>query len=683
MRRLRRVIGSVIAMALACSSDDTSIVAADSSGTTDAVSTSMAPAGSSSAGVSTEGATGDEPSTSTPGSTSASDGASSSESTGMGLTWPPPPGIVLSSEVAARGGWLYLVVEAPITSLALDLDGVDLGEPDERIPSDEPVGVWRVPDDTALGPATLSLRWIDHPNVPTDAAIEIVEPRFVDVAQPTGLAQIHDVTGSPEDCAQSHTGVAVGDYDADGLPDLYVGNVGSEGRLHHNGGNIDADPLPDFEDVTDLAGLDGVDSVGMATFVDLEGDGDLDLFIGRRGTDRMFENLLVPDGVATFVDVTSAVGLDLYSQRTMGAAFGDYDGDEDLDLYVVNHAWCFPGNGEALAEDHLYRNDGGVFVERTADLGVGAGISVGFSAAWVDIERDGDQDLIVINDDVGGAVGDPNEVWRNDGPGGAGEWSFTDVSAASGVAIPEVNGMGLALADVDGDGFVDLAFSNIGANVLMLNDGSGSFVDVSESAGIQRTLLPWGRNAITWGTHLWDHDNDGDEDLYFTGGAIVIPGPLSDAFFDNAGDGTFVELTWESALADPAHGKASALVDLDRDGAWDLVTAAWGDDLRVWRNQAVPAVHHFVDIELRGRLGNREAIGAIVELTSPGREQTCFHTQRPSLGAGGELACHFGLGVETEVTALQITWPDGTVQAIDPAALPAIDARTGYDHPGG
>ena len=141
--------------------------------------------------------------------------------------------------------------------------------------------------------------------------------------------------------------------------------------------------------------------------------------------------------------------------------------------------------------------------------------------------------------------------------------------------------MGLALGDVDSDGFVDMAFTNIGPNYLLLNAGNGTFVDMSEAAGIERPKMPWQRNSITWGTHLWDHDNDGDLDLYFSAGTIKGAGPVSDAFFDNLGDATFVDLTWESALADPSHSKASALGDFDHDGAWDLATVAWEDELHV------------------------------------------------------------------------------------------------------
>jgi enediyne biosynthesis protein E4 len=591
------------------------------------------------------------------------------------------PEIVAAPDVVARGTRLYVVVDLPMQLLVLELDGRVLDGPRQPLLTDLPGALVPLPPDLPLGPATLVVRRRDDPSATAEHPLELVEPRFVDVAEATGLAQTHDVTGSPPECAESHTGLAFGDYDGDGLLDAFVGHVGREGRLHRNLGDRDGDGMPDFDDATAAAGLSGVDAVAMATFVDLEGDGDQDLFIGRRGENRMFRNRLVPDGQATFEDVTEALGLSGHEQRTMGAAFGDYDGDDDLDLYVVNHAYCFPvPDSEIRAGDHLYRNDGERFVERTQDLAGPLVDSVGFSAAWVDVERDGDQDLVVINDDVGGWIGHHNALWRNDGPAEGGGWRFTDVSLESGVGIRGVNGMGLALGDVNGDGLVDMAFTNIGDNVLLLNAGDGTFVDATQAAGIARRRLPWDRESITWAAHLFDHDDDGDLELYFSGGRIKGVQLVPDAFFDNRGDGEFEDLTWAAGLSDPGHGKASVLVDLDRDGAWELATAAWGEGLRVYHNRVDRSAsgHHWLDVELQGRGGNRDALGAIVELHTPAGTQTCFHGQRPSLGGGGETACHFGLGPTAEVLSLRITWPDGSIA--EPPA-PTVDRRVRYVQP--
>ena len=356
----------------------------------------------------------------------------------------------------------------------------------------------------------------------------------------------------------------------------------------------------------------------------------------------------------------------------MGVAFGDYDGDGDLDVYEINHAFCFPQAGsEVRARDHLFENIGSSYVERTDWLGDAPILeSVGFSAAWLDTDRDGDQDLIVINDHVGGQIGFPNAHWRNDGPSESG-WTFTEVGEQTGAAVRGVNGMGLAYGDLNDDGYVDFAFTNIGANKLLLSRGDGTFEDISAAAGLERASQPWGRQSITWAVHLPDIDNDGDLDMYVTGGRIKGDLPVVDGLFENVGAQSFEERTWSSGMIDPEHGKASALVDFDRDGRLDIVTTAWANPVRAYRN-SVSSGHHWVTFELEGRGSNRAAIGAIVELEAGGRTRTCFHGQRPSLGGGSDPACHFGLGDVSVIDALRVQWPDGTTDTLPP---PDVDQR--------
>ena len=591
-------------------------------------------------------------------SQSGSSGPGSESESESGMIVGDGPPIYAYPPVVARGGLIYVVAEDAISQIMVDVGGLPL-EPEFVLQTDLPTGLLRMPADAPLGETTLDVRYREGDDGVTHLSVDIVEPAFVDVAMPTGVAKPHNAEGAPRECAYSHTGVAFGDYDGDGAPDLFVGHVGEGGILYRNQGTS-------FTDVTAAVGLAGTDAVAMANFVDLEGDGDLDLFIGRRGTNRLFENRLVPDGAAAFVDITEAVGLGEYEQRTMGVAFGDYDGDDDLDLYVVNHAFCFPTNGtEVNSGDHLYRNDGGVFVEVSEEMGGDVFTSIGFSASWVDTDRDGDQDLIVINDDVGGAIGQHNGLWRNDGAEG-----FTDISVESGIGIPGVNGMGLGMGDINEDGFVDLAFSNIGPNKLLLSNGDGTFTDVSLDAGVERGRLPWEMQSITWATDLFDFDNDGDLDVYYSGGRIKGQALIPDAMFINMGGGLFEESTWYSGLADPSSAKAAALADFNRDGVWDLATTAWDGPFRLYQGQ--PNANHWLDIQLYGRGGNREAVGAIIELEAAGHTQTCFHTNRPSLGAGGETHCHFGLGTATTVDAVRVIWPDGSMESVPP---PAVDQR--------
>ncbi len=566
------------------------------------------------------------------------------------------PLILDAPETITPGALVYIATDEPLNQLTISLGDTVL-EPERFLMTEQPTGLFHVPADAPLGPTLLRAAFKDAPDFADTRDIEVSTPWLEDVADAVGLGLIHDADGSPPECAESHTGLAWGDYDADGTMDVFLGNVGSGGTLHRG---ARSGSTVQFEEVSAAVGVAGIDAVAMATFVDLEGDGDADLYIGRRGENRMFINLLAESGEARFEDVTDASGLVVDSQRTMGVAFGDYDGDGDLDLYEVNHAFCFPqSNSEVRARDHLFENVEGVFVERTQWLSSPVLDSVGFSASWLDTDRDGDLDLIVINDDVGGDIGMPNAHWRNDGPDEDGGWRFTEVAASTGVALPGVNGMGLAFGDLNDDGFVDLAFSNIGANHLLLSDGDGTWTDTLDT--IERGRLPWGHGSTTWAVHLPDLDNDGDLDFYATGGRIKGIQAEVDAVFENDGQQGFTERTWSSGALDPGHGKSSALVDVDGDGGLDIVTTAWGGALAVYRNvQAPGSGNHWLQVELEQSGPNRDALGAIVTLEAAGRTRTCFHSNRPSLGGGSDHACHFGLGASTRIDGLRVQWPDGS-----------------------
>lgn len=595
----------------------------------------------------------DPPAASGPEATSTSESGSTESGTETGDAAP----LILDAPLAITPGALvYVTTDEPLNQLTISLGGAEL-VPERFLMTEQPTGLFHVPDDAPLGATQLRAAFSDTPDLADTRDIEVQAPWLEDVAEAVGLRFIHNADGSPPECAESHTGLAWGDYDADGTMDVFLGNVGSAGRFYR--GTVSASGLQ-FEEVSAAVGLGGIDAVAMATFVDLEGDGDADLYIGRRGENRMFLNRLAESGEARFEEVAEARGLMLDSQRTMGAAFGDYDGDGDLDLYEVNHAFCFPqANAEVRARDHLLENVEGVFVERTQWLSSPALDSVGFSASWLDTDRDGDLDLVVINDDVGGDIGMPNAHWRNDGPGDDGDWRFTEVGADTGLALPGVNGMGLAFGDLNDDGFVDLAFSNIGDNHLLLSDGDGTWTDAPDTIG--RGQFPWAHGSTTWAVHLPDLDNDGDLDFYATGGRIKGIQAVFDAVFENEGAQRFSERTWSSGALDPEHGKSSALVDVDGDGGLDIVTTAWGGALRVYRNAHAPASqNHWLQVELEQDGGNRDALGAIVTLEASGRTRTCFHSNRPSLGGGSDDACHFGLGETTHIDGLSVEWPDGT-----------------------
>ncbi|MBL9103519.1 MAG: CRTAC1 family protein [Myxococcales bacterium] len=647
-------------------------------------------AGCGGGGVAVPGSTGG-PDTSdgdgpTSGEATGSSGASDTSTATDGPGTTNGPRLMWWTPATTPGSSVFVRVNRALAAVELRVGGHLLGAPlvASEVLSGEQGGLFALPEGLGAGPTTLAVRAAGADADADTADLAIQAPTFVDVADAVGLSNLHDVSGHPQQCAWSQTGVGFADVDNDGDSDAYVGNVGGPGRLLRNEGAAPGE-LPAFVDVTGALGLT-VDNVAAVSFADYDGDGDRDVFVGRRGPNALLQNRLIEDGALGFVDVTAAAGVAGGEQRSMGAAWGDYDGDGDLDLYVVNHALCFPVSGSVLApEDRLYRNDGGVFVEVTQLLAPDP--AIGFSAAWVDLELDGDVDLVVINDHVGGGLSGPNAVWRNDGPGDEpGAWRFTDVSVASGLAIAAgagdegANGMGLAIGDVNHDGYPDVAFTNIGPNFLMLSRGDGTFEDASEARQIRRGGLPWKRPSITWAVHLFDHDNDADLDLYYAGGDIHGDALIPDALLRNDGE-VFREVTWGVGLVDLGHAKGSALVDLDRDGSLDLATAHWARPLRVFNNRhaTVGSPGRWLVVELVGAGANRDAIGGRVAVEAPGLPvQTCFVTGSPALGAGGEPICHFGLAGAATISKLTITWPNGQVTTPPP---PAVDSRVTFVQP--
>ena len=595
--------------------------------------------------------------------------------------------VVDAGHTTASGGHLWALALDTQGPLRAELDGVRLATVRSRV---RPAAhVFHIPSGHPTGPAQLVLT--DSQGVQETREVTVLPPRFRRVEQELGLHLRHDMSFHEAGCAQSLTGFAWSDLDLDGHPDAILAHFGAPTQVLLHDGTTGG--LPHFDDITDAAGLT-VDQVGGLALADVDGDGDPDLFVGRRGANRLFRNEFVEEGLVRFTDITAEVGLDDAESRTMGAVWGDPDQDGDLDLYVLNHHWCLPGEVVDAdlhpVRDRFWRNEGTEamprFVERSALVPDDDGQRserLTFVGVWVDHERDGDQDLFIVSDHV--AEGGPSILLRNDDPEAL---VLTDVSEATGFGLnPDpsfkgVNGMGLAVGDIDHDGFPDMAVSNIGPNLLLQSvpaEGGGRhYVNTSVDRGTTRTTLPWGQESITWSTQMFDHDNDGDLELLYVGGPIGGPDglydPMPHAFFDQV-DGVFADRTFASGLSGIDHGKASALADIDHDGDLDVAVTNWDGTLEVYENTSDRLGHHWLQVDLEGDgvRTHRDAFGAIVELTTPdGVVHTCFRTPRPALSAGGDTACHFGLGTHDHVDALVITWPDGRTLDHPP---PEVDQR--------
>lgn len=496
------------------------------------------------------------------------------------------------------------------------------------------------------------------------------------------------------------SGVALLDYDNDGWLDIYLLNgstvaalKGQEDPPHamllHN--NHDGT----FTDVTDKAGVAN-ERWGFGVAVgDYDNDGWPDIYVSNFGKNRLYHNN--HDG--TFTDVAEKAGVTLGGWST-GATWGDYDHDGRLDLFVPGYAKFdsdhppFSGQGGLPAGfcqfrsvevmcgprglpgegDHLFHNNGdGTFT----DVSVKAGVSdprgyYGFASVFVDVDDDGWLDLAVANDSV------PKYLYRNKHDG-----TFEDISYLSGFALNdegrEQASMGIAVGDFNRDGKVDFYITNFSDdyNTLYRNDGDANFSDITARAKIATLTIPF----LGWGTGFLDYDNDGLLDIFVANGH-VYPGvdkqdwgttwaqrPLLLRNLDGA---RFEEVppATGSGLAVVVTARGAAFGDLFNDGRIDVVLNNIDSAPTLLRN-VVKNSNHWLTFKLvGGPKSPRDAIGAKVFVTTGAVRQRADVFSGGSYASSSDQRLHFGLGSATKVDKVEIEWPSGAKQEI---SIPAVD----------
>jgi len=471
---------------------------------------------------------------------------------------------------------------------------------------------------------------------------------FTDVTTAAGILHQHGNTAPASTFEQLHAGgVAAGDYDGDGWVDLYAvrGTAGAN-LLYRNRGD------GTFEERAAAAGVAITGEHGSGpTFADYDGDGRLDLLV--LGVDgfptRLFHNL----GDGTFADVTAASGL-VFTRNSVSAAFGDYDRDGDLDLFVTHwSAGAVPGG----PREHLWRNDGGVFT----DVGVASGIVIEnaagapepsldytFTPNFADLDDDGWPDIVVAADYS------TSQVFHN-----RGDATFVDVTD-QGVVTDEF-GMGAAVCDYDHDGHLDWFVSSIGnpphggtGNRLYRNRGDGTLEDATEAAGVREGY--WG-----WGSTFADVDNDGHPDLFHVNGYVPLFSVWGDdpaRLFHADGDGTFTERAAELGVDDRGLGRGVVAFDYDRDGDLDLLVANSEGPPKLFRNDGGNAFHHLT-VRLAGQPPNTEGIGSRVRVTAGGVTQTRELRAGSNYVSQDPAEAHFGLGVAPVADQVRVHWLSG------------------------
>jgi enediyne biosynthesis protein E4 len=489
-----------------------------------------------------------------------------------------------------------------------------------------------------------------------------VVPVFEDVTEEVGI-----VTSVPEPiCGQFANGAAWGDIDADGRPDLVVTRLGAPVHLFVN--QSDAT----FAEQSAERGV-AVTGANGAAFADYDNDGDADLVLVGDGTDALFRN----DGTGHFDDVSAASGITGDpAHRGMSAAWGDYDGNGLLDLYVTNYMQCtgeWNTEEEIIANvgyhaDVLYRNDGdGTFSDVTSMLPESDRTAAGFTAAWLDADSDGMPDLYLANDFVGVSP-DHNRLWRNSGGDGS-NWSFADTSLESGAGL-YMNTMGVGIGDVDRDGDFDLALSNIGGNKLLRSNGDGTFVEQANT-GIERPMQGVDQLTVTWGTVVADFDLDGWEDVFMAAGNLprgpdVVVGEQPNMLFVNDGTGGhFLDVSALTGIDDVGESKGVAAADFDADGAIDLFVVDQGGAPHLYRNVTPRSGRHWLEVDLVGTRSSADACGARVSVVAGGDSiERVVQCGSGGTGSGHDRRLHVGLGSVGVVESVDIVWPSGRRQSL-------------------
>jgi hypothetical protein len=517
-----------------------------------------------------------------------------------------------------------------------------------------------------------------------DAPITV---RYTDVRKAAGITFFQDSTQTDEKYYLETMGTGVGwiDYDQDGLMDLYfVQSAATDiykpphplrSALYHNNGD------GTFTDVTEKAGVGGEGHYGQGVAVgDFDNDGWPDLYVTGYGRAILYHNN--HDG--TFTNVTAKAGVADEGGWSTSAGWFDYDKDGWLDLVVTNYidwspknnlwcgergpgyrSYCNPGNYKGQRTKLYHNNHDGTFTDVSVKSGVGLPESKGMGLVLADFDNDGWPDIAIANDTW------PNFLFLNNHDG-----TFKDVSLISGLAASEDGkyeaGMGIDAADVNGDGLLDVYITHLDLelNRLYLNNGDTTFTDDTYASGIgAKARLLSGVAA-----KFLDYDNDGWVDILQLNGAMLDNVTLYHSevsykeplvMFRNLGLGHF-ELTSSQLGPDflrPVAGRGLATADFDNDGDMDIAVNNRGDYPELLRNDG-GNVNHWLEVLLMGTKSNRDGTGAQLKLTSEGFAQVKQAEGGTSYMSASDPRIHFGLGKRAKIESLVITWPSGQVEKL-------------------
>lgn len=423
-------------------------------------------------------------------------------------------------------------------------------------------------------------------------------------------------------------GVSFADFDNDGWDDItYASENGVDLYFFKNTNGV-------FNLVT-FNGISNTSKAKQVIWVDYDNDGDKDFFVTAiEGKNAFYSN----DGEMNFTDISSTIGIFQTDLFTYGASFGDIDNDGDLDLFISNRS----------PEDHnyLYRNDSGIYVDITGTSGISLEGQLSFCSIFFDYDKDGLQDIYVSNDKEENI----NRLYKNLGDG-----VFQDVSESSNAGV-DVSAMSTTLGDFNNDGWFDIYITNtpfsqvssIQGNVLLKNNGDGTFTNVATETGTSF-------DSVGWGSVFLDADNDGLLDIYVSSSENGNGSLISSAFYHQQDDETFIIPQDIGFNTDLRESYTNAIGDINNDGKPEIVVGNDTDNNFLWHNNTINE-NNWLKVKLEGVVSNKDGIGNTIEINVDGQSQ-----YRYTLAGEGYLSQNsfyefFGTGLSNLIDYVKVTW---------------------------